>query len=157
MKSEELHIICILAFHLLFLDLSIMFWTVLANIWNNTIIINMGYMYYSIVIKYNITLHVSASFSHPQAVPVSLDQIYICNSVNNINFYMVHFLLLYFLHVWYVGTSWFYSCFPLEIKYIKIDVKTILKVCSNIYKISYVKVVLSANVPFIKLLVNYIS
>jgi hypothetical protein len=34
----------------------------------------MGYMYYSIVIKYNTTLHVSATFSHPQVVHVSLDK-----------------------------------------------------------------------------------
>jgi hypothetical protein len=67
------HILCILAFHLLFLDLSIVL-DRLGKYLNNTITINMGYMYYSIVIKYNTTLHVSTSFSHPQVVHVSLDK-----------------------------------------------------------------------------------
>jgi hypothetical protein len=40
---------------------------------------------------------------------------------------------------------------------LKSMLKLKLKVCSSIGKISYVKVVLSANVFFTKLLVNYIS
>jgi hypothetical protein len=71
---------------------------------------------------------------------------------------MVHFLLLYFLHVWYIGAFVVLQLFSIRNKItLKSMFKLILKVCSNIGKISYVKVVLSANVFFIKLLVTYIS